>query len=49
MKKCHICIIVCLSPGKILMVSTDGAQSRVFVGEVSGTVSEIIRGTGGFG
>lgn len=27
----------------------DGAQTRVFVGEVSGTIPETIRGTGGFG
>ena len=27
----------------------DGTQSRVFVGEISGTISEKIRGTSGFG
>lgn len=27
----------------------DGAQARVFVGEISGTIPETIRGTGGFG
>ena len=27
----------------------DGAQARVFVGEISGTIPEAIRGTGGFG
>lgn len=27
----------------------DGTQSRVFVGEISGTIPETIRGTGGFG
>lgn len=27
----------------------DGTQSRVFVGEISGTIPEAIRGTGGFG
>jgi len=27
----------------------DGAQARVFVGEISGTIQEAIRGTGGFG
>lgn len=27
----------------------DGAQARVFVGEISGTIPETVRGTGGFG
>lgn len=27
----------------------DGTQSRVFVGEISGTIPDTIRGTGGFG
>jgi len=27
----------------------DGTQARVFVGEISGTIPETIRGTGGFG